>query len=132
MKRAGTFEFTLGSVKGNITVYDYHQASYREFTSKEAAGFIKSDHPLILDVRTPGEYSRGHLENAVLVPVQILYAQLEKLSAYKDKDILIYCATGNRSTVASKILIDSGFTRITNMRYGIVDWAAQKYPIVTK
>lgn len=132
MKKAGTFEFTLGSVNGNITVNDYQQPNYREVTSKEAAGFIKSDHPLILDVRTPAEYSRGHLKNAVLIPVQVLYAQLNELSAYKEKDILIYCATGNRSTVASKILLDSGFTKITNMRYGIVDWAAQKYPIIIK
>ena len=129
MKKAGTFTFTLGEVIGAITVHDYQQSNYREFTSQEAAEFLKSDRPLILDVRTPGEYERGHLKDAVLIPVQVLHNHLSRLSDFKDKDILVYCATGNRSTVASKMLIDNGFTRITNMRHGIVDWSAKKYPV---
>ncbi|MFH1489735.1 MAG: rhodanese-like domain-containing protein [Pseudomonadota bacterium] len=130
MKKSGTFEFTIGDIKGELSVIEYRQARYREATSQEAAEFIKNNQPLILDVRTPGEYQRGHLKDAVLIPVQVLSGQLEALSAYKDKEILVYCATGNRSTVASKILIDNGFERITNMRYGIADWQAKRYPVV--
>ncbi len=130
MKTAGTYAFTLEQIRGDIIVEDYRQASYREVTSREAAEFIKSDHPLILDVRTPGEYQSGHLKDAILIPVQQLQSRLKELSAFKDKDILIYCATGNRSTVASKILIDNGFKGITNLRRGIVDWQTHKYPVI--
>jgi rhodanese-related sulfurtransferase len=130
MKKAGTFAFTLGKVKGDITVNDYRQSNYREVTSQVASEFIKTDKPFILDVRTPGEYERGHLKDAVLIPVQVLHKQLAKLSDYKNKDILIYCATGNRSTVASRILIENGFKQVTNMRYGIVDWSAKQYPVI--
>jgi rhodanese-related sulfurtransferase len=130
MKKEGTFAFTLGNVKGDITVVEYRQSNYRAITAQEADEFIKSDKPLILDVRTPGEYKTGHLKDAVLIPVQVLHQHLDKLSDYKDKEILVYCATGNRSTVASRILIENGFKRIANMRYGIADWSANKYPIV--
>lgn len=130
MKQAGSFAFTLGDVSGHIQVRDYHQDQYTEVSAKDAADMIATRTPLILDVRTPGEYKRGHLKNSVLVPVQVLQQNLDKLAAYKDRDILVYCATGNRSTVASKILIDNGFSRITNLRYGIVDWYKKKYPIV--
>jgi rhodanese-related sulfurtransferase len=65
----------------------------------------------------------------MLIPVQELQTRLKELSAYKHTDILIYCATGNRSTVASKILIDHGFKRIINMRYGIAQWRHNKYLI---
>ena len=130
MKKSGTFDFTLGDIKGELSVIEYRKSQYREVTSQEAAEFIKTDQPLILDVRTPGEYQRGHLKDAVLIPVQVLSGQLESLSAYKDKEILVYCATGNRSTVASKILIDNGFKHITNMRYGFADWQAKKYHVV--
>lgn len=130
MKKEGTFAFTLGKVKGDIAVVEYRQSNYRAITSQEAAGFIESDTPLILDVRTPGEYKNGHLKDAVLIPVQVLHQHLDKLSGYKDREILVYCATGNRSTVASKILIENGFKKIANMRYGIADWRAKKYPIV--
>ena len=130
MKKEGTFAFTLGKVKGDITVIEYRQSNYRAITSQEAAEFIASDKPLILDVRTPGEYKRGHLKDSVLIPVQVLHQHLDKLADHKDKEILVYCATGNRSTVASRILIENGFKRISNMRYGIVDWNAKKYPII--
>ena len=130
MKTTGSFPFSLGQVHGNITVIEYQQPNYRAVTSKEAAELINNIQPLILDVRTPGEYKRGHLENSVLIPVQELQSRWKELSAYKNQDILIYCATGNRSTVASKILIDHGFKRIYNMRYGIKDWSKNRYPVV--
>ncbi len=130
MKQAGTFAFTLGKTSGHITVINYNQVRYKEISSAEASTIIEARSPLILDVRTPGEYKRGHLENSVLIPVQVLQRNLNKLGAYKDQEILIYCATGNRSTVASKILIDSGFNHILNLRQGIVDWHKNKYPVV--
>lgn len=130
MKQIGRFPLSLGHISGHITVIAYKQSNYKEVTSKEAAELIKKNQPLVLDVRTPREYKWGHLKDAVLIPVQQLDKRMEELLQYKDKDILIYCATGNRSTVASKILIDAGFKRILNMRYGISRWSKEKMPVV--
>jgi rhodanese-related sulfurtransferase len=130
MKRTGSFAFSLGDVSGLITVIAYRQEKYTEVSSADGARIIADRSPLILDVRTPGEFKRGHLRDAVLIPVQVLQQNLAKLETYKDRDILVYCATGNRSTVASKILIDAGFNRVINLRHGIVDWYRNKQPIV--
>jgi rhodanese-related sulfurtransferase len=129
MKTTGSFPFSLGQVLGNITVIEYQQPNYRAVTSREAAELINNIQPLILDVRTPGEYKRGNLESSLLIPVQELQSRWKEISTYKNQDILIYCATGNRSTVASKILIDRGFKRIYNMRYGIKDWLRHQFPV---
>jgi rhodanese-related sulfurtransferase len=130
MKTSGVFPFTLGELKGTITVVDFRQANYVEVSSREGSDLIQNIKPFVLDVRTEAEFKSGHLENAVLMPVQQLQARLKELEAYKDQNILIYCATGNRSTVASKIMIDSGFKRIYNMRYGISQWGRDNFPIV--
>ena len=130
MKTPGTYAFSLAGLAGNITVINYRQTSYREVSSNEAAKFIQTENPLILDVRTPHEYNRGHLPNSVLIPVQELQNRYKELGGQKDREILIYCATGNRSTVAAKILIDNGFKHIVNMRRGIYDWSKNKYPVV--
>jgi rhodanese-related sulfurtransferase len=130
MEKSGVFPFTLGTAKGSIAVVDYRQASYREVTSAEAAELIRNITPLVLDVRTPGEYSRGHLKDSVLIPLQQLQARWQEIAGHKDKDVLIYCATGNRSTVAAKILIDNGFKRIFNLRQGISGWEREKLPVV--
>jgi rhodanese-related sulfurtransferase len=91
---------------------------------------IERDDPVILDVRTRREYARAHLAGSILIPLQELQARIGELSGHKDREILVYCATGNRSTVAAKILIDSGFNRIYNMRRGIAGWGQEKMPVV--
>ena len=130
MKQTGRFAFTLGDREGILQVVDFRTANYREMTAAQAADFAALQEPLILDVRTPAEFKRGHLPQAVLIPVQELQRRIAELSAYRQQDILVYCATGNRSTVASKIMLDKGFTRIANLRYGIVDWQQRRYPVI--
>lgn len=130
MKTSGTFDFSIGTVTGTICVVEYRQPQYRELSSVDAAEFITESRPFIMDVRTPGEYAGGHIKDAVLIPVQQLQARLGEISGHRDSSVLIYCATGNRSTVASKILIDSGFKAVVNMRDGIATWIKQGYPVV--
>jgi len=129
MKKSGTHAFTLGNRSGVIEVVDFDQPDYREVTAEQAQALINDTAPLVLDVRTPREYQKGHLEGSLLIPLQELQARWPEIADHQNQDVLIYCATGNRSTVAAKILIDSGFRRIVNMRHGIVDWARQGYPV---
>ncbi len=129
MKTMGRFRFSLGSVAGHIQVIEYKQPHYREVDAGEAAELLQNLSPLLLDVRTRAEFDNGHIKNAILIPVQELQKRVGELSEYRHHDILIYCATGNRSTVASKILIDNGFKRITNMRHGIYGWSKSRYPV---
>lgn len=130
MKEIGLYPFTLGSITGHIEVVEYDKPHYRTLTANEAANLIRDQSPLILDVRTPQEYRSGRIENSLLIPVQELQRRYAELSEYKNDDIFIYCATGNRSTVAAKILIDNGFTRIHNLRYGIYEWEKNGLPVV--
>ena len=130
MKTMGRFLFSLGSVSGSIQVIEYKQPHYREVDAGEAAELLQNLSPLLLDVRTRAEFANARIKNAILIPVQELQQRVNELSEYKHRDKLIYCATGNRSTVASKILVDNGFKRIVNMRYGIYQWAKSGYPIV--
>lgn len=130
MKKTGRFDIFFGGEKGLIEVVEYQQANYRELTPTEAFELIQRQQPLVLDVRTKREYQQGHLNQALLIPVQELQHRIKELDVYKKGEILLYCATGNRSTVASKILIDSGFSRILNLRRGIVGWQQKGLPVV--
>ncbi len=129
-KKTGEFDFTYGSVNGKITVVEYEQPYYHAVTAQEAKEVIANISPLILDVRTPMEYAEGYIEGAMLMPVQVIQREYGKIADHKDKPVLIYCATGNRSTVAAKVLIDNGFKNIYNMRYGIAEWQKNGFPVV--
>ena len=131
MKAVGTYAFTLGEAGGNITVVDLVRPNYTEVTADEAAELLKNLNPFILDVRTPGEYQKVHIEGTHLIPIQQLQARIGELESKKHEDIFIYCATGNRSTVASRILSDRGFKRIYNLRYGVYDWVRKGHPYKT-
>jgi len=130
MKKPGNYSFSAGIASGTIKVIDYAAASYNELSTEQAVKVLQNTNPLILDVRTQGEFQQGHIEGANLLPVQALQQNMQSLAAYKDQDIFIYCATGNRSTVASRILIEAGFKKIYNLRYGISDWAQRGNPVV--
>ena len=129
MKRSGRFALSVNRTEGLIQVVDYRQSNYREITAAEAFDIIQRQDPLILDVRTDLEYKNGHLKDAMLIPVQELQRRVGELDTYREREILVYCATGNRSTVASKVLIDHGFAHVFNLRHGIVDWWHRKLPV---
>ena len=130
MKKIGSYPFTAGEFSGTLEVIEYENAArYAELTAAEATQLMSNIEPLLLDVRTPGEYQNGHIEGSTLLPLQVLQKQLATLDAYKDQEILVYCATGNRSTVASRILIEHGFGKVYNLRYGISDWYKKGFPV---
>lgn len=83
---------------------------------------------LLLDVRTVQEIkSDGKIRNSTLIPLQVLNTQLNKLD--RSKEIIVYCHTGNRSSVATKLLRSKGFDAI-NMKGGIQAWKASHLNVV--
>jgi rhodanese-related sulfurtransferase len=131
MKAVGSYTFSLGPFSGSIRVIDLVRPNYTEVTAKQASEILQNIKPFILDVRTPIEYSQIYLPGSHLIPIQELQSRIGELESKKHEDIFIYCATGNRSTVAARILADRGFKRIYNLRYGVYDWARQGYPYAT-
>lgn len=77
---------------------------------------------LILDTRTQEEYDAGHIEGAILIPYNKIAMNLDELDGYEDKPILVYCRSGNRSTVAVDTLIENGFNKIYHMNQGYSRW----------
>lgn len=74
---------------------------------------LKIEEAFILDVRTEEEYKYGHIENAMHIPVDELRENLNKLPT--DKKIYVYCHTGLRSYIATRILKDNGFDSVNIM-----------------
>ncbi len=130
MTETGRFAFRAGTIDGTLDVMEFKAAAYREVGGAEAAQVIANLRPFILDVRTPAEFAEGHLEGATLLPVQELEQRLRELSAHRQDPVLVYCHSGNRSTVASKMLVDFGFEQVINVRKGIADLTAAGLPLV--
>ncbi|MEC6798347.1 rhodanese-like domain-containing protein [Photobacterium sp. S4TG1] len=82
---------------------------------------------IIIDVRTPNEFSQGHLDSAINVPYQDIATIV---TIYKDKGqpILLYCKSGRRAEVAAATLHQLGYTAVYNGRNYQDLNAAQPHP----
>lgn len=85
-----------------------------------------SDH-ILIDVRTPGEFSDGYIEGAINIPLQELQQRLSEIP--QDQDIVLYCRSGNRSAQAANILSSAGFSSIYDLG-GTIQWQGAGYPLV--
>ncbi len=69
---------------------------------------------LVIDVRSAEEYAAGHIKHAINIPLEQLESRLDEISAYKDKNVVLYCNTGNRSGKALDLLKQKGFSVLMN------------------
>jgi len=108
----------------------YILKNYEDISAQNAYNQMLVDTNItLLDVRTKEEVkSDGALKNHILVPVQILEQNLDKLEKYKNSKIFIYCRSGNRSILAARILSNAGF-KSYNIEGGIIEWKKEKLPL---
>ena len=85
--------------------------------------------PLILDVRSTGEYANGHIPGAVNIPYRQLRDRLPELMAYREKEIVVHCQVGPRADIARSILSAAGFLQHRELEGHMRAWEAGNYPI---
>lgn len=79
---------------------------FRRSTPNEDARGRVARGALLLDVRTPGEFSEGHVEGALNIPVQDLGNRIGEIA--KGREVVVYCRSGGRSAVAAQMLCGRG------------------------
>ncbi|MCB9252864.1 MAG: thioredoxin [Flavobacteriales bacterium] len=86
---------------------------------------------ILLDVRTPEEFSDGHIENAVNINWNSLDFKTETSKLDKAKPVMVYCLSGGRSSAAASYLRSSGFTQVYELSGGMLKWRASGLPETT-
>ena len=115
-----TVPLTAGSPIMDVTVEQAQKLMQQRAGQKD---FV------VLDVRTPGEFSEGHLAGAVNVDL-LAPDFAARLSAMdRGKSYLVYCRTGNRSTKAVHTMEQLGFRSVQHMVSGIVGWEKKGLPL---
>lgn len=86
---------------------------------------------VIIDVREESEYSGelGHIKGSRLIPMALIPASLDSLEPIRDKEIILVCRSGVRSTTAAAILKGLGFANVKNLKDGMLAWNKLGFPV---
>jgi rhodanese-related sulfurtransferase len=95
----------------------------------QATHLINREDALVLDVREPGEYGAGHILGARNAPLSRLDSGAEIAGKRKDRPVILYCESGNRSAKAAAALKAQGYTRVLNLSGGIGAWQQAGLPV---
>lgn len=103
----------------------------KNLNPQQAAQLLKeSPGVVVLDVRTPAEFSAGHIKGAVNVDYNSPTFQQQVARLDKTKPYLVHCAVGGRSTQSLPILQKLGFTNVRHLDGGVKAWQQAGLPLV--
>jgi phage shock protein E len=85
--------------------------------------------PVILDVRSRGEFAGGHVPGARHIPFWQMSSHVETLAPLKDQEIVVYCGHGPRAHVAAAILRRAGFAHVSYLEGHMKRWRELSLPL---
>lgn len=101
------------------------KARVREIGVKDAFALRHTTGDVVfLDVREPQEYNLGKIPGAVTLSRGNLEKNIEALVP-REKSVVVYCASGNRSAFAAEVLTVMGYPEVRSLREGFSGWVAE-------
>jgi rhodanese-related sulfurtransferase len=100
-----------------------------EIGTLEATRLMNQGVSLVLDVRDEKEFAAGHLPRSRHIPLRDLSGRLNELGKYKDKPVIVVVKGGPRGGAACRLLKQSGFANVFQLKGGVAAWAQASLPV---
>lgn len=97
-----------------IILFTLTMNSYAENPTAKLALEKVNNGALLIDNRTEAEFNEGHLNNALLIPYDVIAEKITAVTADKTKEIVLYCRSGGRSGKALQTLKELGYQNVLN------------------
>ena len=104
----------------------------QNLTPAQATLLMNREDALMLDVRETAEWSSGHIPGARHITLAQLEKRMSEIEKFKDRPVIICCASGNRSSSACGQLKKGGFAKVFSLAGGISAWLEANLPLTTK
>lgn len=85
--------------------------------------------PVIVDVRTRGEYERGHVPGAIHLPFLSVTGREDEIPGPRDEPVVVYCERGPRAGIARRALRWAGFTDVRYLEGHMKEWRERGFPV---
>ena len=100
----------------------------RDVGPGEATRLLNHENAIMVDMRSDRDYRDGHIVNALHVPAENndMPARLDK---YRDRPLIVYCRSGQRSLPVCGKLRKQGFEQVYNLKGGVLGWQQADLPV---
>ncbi|MEG7524131.1 MAG: rhodanese-like domain-containing protein [Chromatiales bacterium] len=117
---------------GGLLVHNLLQGNKGSVDPTGATVMINHQDAVVLDIRPAADFHKGHIINAINIPMNGFANQLGSLEKHKDQPIIVSCRSGAQSAGACQTLRKAGFEQAFNLRGGILAWQSANLPITRK
>lgn len=121
----------LATTLGMLILHETRKAG-PALSITEAVQLVNNEEGVFLDIRDPGDYARGHITDALHIPAATLGKRAGELEKFREKPVVVVCKMGQSAGPATKTLRAQGFSRAQKLSGGMMEWDAQKLPVVTQ
>jgi rhodanese-related sulfurtransferase len=101
----------------------------RQLGTLEATRIMNTGNALVLDVREPSEFASGRIPKSKNLPLAELGKRADEIARFKEKPVIVACATGSRTANALKVLKGAGFSDLYALKGGVASWREATLPI---
>jgi len=115
-----------------MLIQDFFESTFNKYESLSpllAVAKMNDDNTVIVDVREPHEYIKGHIENSINIPLGKFPEKVNTLEKYKSQPIIVVCQSGSRTIPACKTLTKENFEHVFNMIGGMQSWQDNNFPV---
>ncbi|MBK1705590.1 hypothetical protein CKO40_13760 [Halochromatium glycolicum] len=121
----------LGVILGLLT-YTLIIGDKGSVDPSSATVLINQRDATVIDVRPAADFAKGHIINAVNVPMNGFKKQTGALARYKNGPVIVNCRSGSQSQAACHVLRKAGFDEVYNLKGGIMAWESANLPLTRK
>lgn len=114
---------------GFLRLVERAKLNVKEVSVDDALRRMRDKRATLIDVREESEWQAGHARGAVHLGKGVIERDIEKTVPQLDKEIILYCGGGFRSTLATKALQEMGYTNVWSLTGGWRAWETAGGPI---
>ena len=128
------FLFLVAAVSGMMLIWPLLRrgAAGPTVNTTEATQMMNRNDAIVLDLRAPDEYAKGHVLGARNVPLADLERRAGELEKHKAKPVIVYDTDANRASGAVALLRKHGFSSVHNLAGGYAGWQQAGLPVERK
>lgn len=115
-----------------VALFFNHESrkSGKSLTPQQAITMVNAEEGVFVDLRDHAEFGKGHIVDAINIPVSKLDERIAELETFREKPVVLVCKMGQQAGSAGKKLGTLGFSQVYRMGGGMMEWSSSQLPLV--